>query len=196
MSSTPSRSGWPPTSLWSGRRGRLTESKFFSAPPRPLKAATAFCRKCITISGAYPSSVTRCGRSCIISIVKRQMVRHQRRGFSSGRSRIFLRRCYPISQSCLGLDNEKMRECYVTDIMECPALRGYPKRNTTRCSAMTRNLLIRSSQRCRSAQPEKRKPSAGYWIFTSAVPRMSLAHKRITVAFPPHRRHTPCTATS
>src|SRR4029453_8729424 len=58
---------------------------------------------------------------------ERQMVRRQRRGFSGGRFQIFLRRCYPISKSCLGLDNEKMRKRYVTDIMERPALRGYPQ---------------------------------------------------------------------
>ena len=115
----------PPTSWRSGRRGRPTGSKLFSAPPRPLKAAPAFCRNCITISGAYPGGDTRCGRSYIISMVEQQMVQRQRRGFSGGRFRICLRRCYPISKSCRGRDNEKRRERYVTDIMECPALSGF-----------------------------------------------------------------------
>src|SRR5215471_6538601 len=60
-------------------------------------------------------------------MVTRRMVRRQRRGFSGGRFRSCLRRCYPIVKSCLGLDTAKRRERYVTDIMECPALSGYPK---------------------------------------------------------------------
>jgi hypothetical protein len=31
-----------------------------------------------------------------------------------------------MSTSCLGLDNVMTMSCYVTDVMECPALSGYP----------------------------------------------------------------------
>ena len=79
--------------------------KPFSAPRRPWKGATAICHKCITISGDYPSSDTRCGPSCITSIVALRMARRQRRAFSGGRFRISLKRCYPISRPCLDLGN-------------------------------------------------------------------------------------------
>ena len=109
LSSTPSLSSWPRPSLRSGTHGRTTGSKPFSALRRPLKGATACCRRCITISGACPNSVTRCGRCCIISIVVLWMGRRQRCVFSDRRFRISLRRCYPISMSCLGRDNDKPR---------------------------------------------------------------------------------------
>ena len=42
----------------------------------------------------------------------------------------WVKRCYPILSSYLVRDNEKRRECYVTDIMECPALSGYSTPHT------------------------------------------------------------------
>jgi hypothetical protein len=93
LSSTPSPSSWPLTSLRSGTHGRTTGSTPFSALRRPSKGATAFYRRCITISGACPNSVTRCGRCCIISIVVLPIERRQRCVFSDRRFRISLRRC-------------------------------------------------------------------------------------------------------
>ena len=100
LSGTPSRSGWLPLSLRSGRHGRPIGSKPFSAPPRPSKVATAFCRKCITIRGGCPNSAPRYGPFYITSIVAPRMVRHQRHAFFGGRSRISLKRCYPILRPC------------------------------------------------------------------------------------------------
>ena len=71
----PSPSGWPPKSLRIGTRGPPTGSRPFSGPHRPSKGATAICRKCITIIVACPSSATRCGPSCITSIVALRMGR-------------------------------------------------------------------------------------------------------------------------
>ena len=62
---------------------------------------------CITISGDYRSRGTRCGPFCIISIVALRMARRQHPVFSSGRFQISLKRVYPMSRSCLGLDNTK-----------------------------------------------------------------------------------------
>jgi hypothetical protein len=107
--SIPSRSGWLLTSWRSGTPGRRTGSKPFSAPHRPSKDATAFCRKCLITSGACPSSATRCGRCCITSMVALWMARRQRLGFSSGRFRISLKRCYPISRPYLNRGGKNAR---------------------------------------------------------------------------------------
>ena len=119
-------SSWPRRFLRSGKRGLPSGRRRFSAPRLPWKGAMGLWHSCIIISEACPGTDTRCGPFCITSIVAPQMERPPRPGFSGGRFRISLRRFYPISKSCLGLDNAMTMSRYVTDVMKCPALRGYP----------------------------------------------------------------------
>ena len=119
-------SSWPRRFLRSGKRGLPSGRRRFSAPRLPWKGAMVLWHSCIRISEACPGTATRCGPFCLTSIVAPQMERPPRPGFSGGRFRISLRRCYPISKSCLGLDNAMTMSRYVTDVMKCPALRGYP----------------------------------------------------------------------
>ena len=58
----------PPMPSRSGKRGPRSRSGLFSVPPRRWKAATVLWHNSITISGAYQSSGTRCGPSCITSV--------------------------------------------------------------------------------------------------------------------------------
>src|SRR6266851_6436223 len=119
-------SSWPRRFLRSGKRGLSSGRRRFSAPRLPWKGAMVLWHSCIIISEACPGTDTRCGPSCITSIVAPQMERPPRPGFSGGRFRISLRRFYPRSRYCLGLGNAMTMSCYVTDVMKCPALRGYP----------------------------------------------------------------------
>ena len=85
--------------------GQPTGSKAFSVPRRPWKAATAFWRKALTISGGCPSIAPRSGRCCLTSIVGLRMGRRPPRGCAGGDFLISLKRCYPISRFCLDLGN-------------------------------------------------------------------------------------------
>jgi hypothetical protein len=120
-----------PISLRNGRHGRPTASQPFSVLHGPSKAETASCRNRITISGAYPNSVTRCGPSCTTLIVTLRMVRRQPRGFSDGHFLISLRRCYRISRTCLDRGNAARSWRSVVESVWRPALRGYPFSATT-----------------------------------------------------------------
>ncbi len=91
-----------------GTRGPRRRSRPCSAPPRLWKAATALWRNSITSSGGYRSSGTRCGRSCITSMVAPQMARRPRLGFSGRGFRTFLKPFYPTSMRCLDLGNENV----------------------------------------------------------------------------------------
>src|SRR5262249_40454132 len=79
-----------------------------------------------TISGGYRSTGTRRGPSCITSIVTPQTVQPRRRGFSDGRFRISLKRCYLVLMPCPNRGGENIREHYVIEVIQCPALSGYP----------------------------------------------------------------------
>ena len=96
LTSTVSPSGLPPMSLRSGKRGLRSRSRLFSVPRQRWKAATVLWRNSITISGDYRRNGTRCGPSCIISMVTPQTVQHRRRGFSDGHFQISLKRCYLV----------------------------------------------------------------------------------------------------
>src|SRR4029453_16375329 len=66
----------------------------------------------------------------------------QRLGCLGGRFRTSSKRCYPTARPCLGLDNARTGERYVTDIMECPALSGYPPAVPCRLGGHTQRTLM------------------------------------------------------
>ena len=105
LTNTSSLSGLPPMAWRLGKRGPRSRSRLFSVPRQRWKAATVLWHNSSTISGGYRSSGTKCGRSCITSLVAVQTARHQRYGFSDGRFRISLKQSSPRSRCCLGLDN-------------------------------------------------------------------------------------------
>jgi integrase len=45
-----------------------------------------------------------------------------------------------MSTSCLGLDNVMTMSCYVTDVMECPALSGYPFHRYAQHAGLTKQV--------------------------------------------------------
>src|SRR6266849_4940046 len=151
-------SSWPRRFLRSGKRGLSSGRRRFSAPRLPWKGAMVLWHSCIIISEACPGTDTRCGPSCITSIVAPQMERPPRPGFSGGRFRISLRRFYPRSRYCLGLGNAMTMSCYVTDVMKCPALRGYPRHG--------------ERQACL-----KRRPAPMHHLFTMADQRQHREHR-------------------
>ena len=67
----------------SGRRGRACGPRPFSAPRQPSKGATACLSQLHHNQRGCPSSATRCGRSCITSIVALRMVQRLPHGFST-----------------------------------------------------------------------------------------------------------------
>ena len=118
--------GWTAKCLSIGRCGRASGSRPLRAPRRRSKAATAICHKCITIIGGCPSGATKCGPSCITLIVALRMAQPRQLAFSAGRFRIFLKGFYPTSMPCRGRGNAVVLACEVVDVMNCPALSGYP----------------------------------------------------------------------
>src|SRR6266480_5131318 len=86
----------------------------------------AICRKCSRTIGAYPGADTKCGRFYTTLIVARRMARRQRRAFSGGRFRISLKPCYLISRPYLNRGGEDTKSHYIIEVIECPALSGYP----------------------------------------------------------------------
>src|SRR5215470_2876650 len=97
---------FPPRRWRIGAHGLGNRFTPFSVLHQLWKAATALWHHYITINGGSRSSGTRCGPSCITSIVAPQTAQRRQRGFSDGRFPIFLKRCSPTSEPYLGPGNE------------------------------------------------------------------------------------------
>jgi hypothetical protein len=123
----PSASSWPRGCLRNGKRGPPSGCRSFSGHHRPWKGAMAMYRPCIITIEAYPGTDTRCGPLYTPLIVALQRVRRQRLAFSGGRSQISLKRCYPTSMPCLSRGGENTMERQALDVIQCPALSGYPR---------------------------------------------------------------------
>src|SRR5439155_22132457 len=98
----------------------------------------AICRKCSRTIGAYPGADTKCGRFYTTLIVARRMARRQRRAFSGGRFRISLKPCYLISRPYLNRGGEDTKSHYIIEVIECPALSGYPHCSPQQCRYLER----------------------------------------------------------
>lgn len=61
-----------------------------------------------------------------------RMARHLPRVFAGTRSLISLKRCSPTSEPDRRPDNENASLCSVLDVIQCPALSGYPTLKSVR----------------------------------------------------------------
>ena len=146
LTSTLSPRGEPPPCWRLGKGGPFSGRRPFSGPPLQWKGAIGICRKCTRTIGACLGIDTRCGRSCTTLIVARWMARRQRRAFSGERSQISLKQYYLISRPCLNRGGENTKAHYVIEVIECPALSGYPTPPTLRwrCRSGLRRARITS----------------------------------------------------
>jgi hypothetical protein len=116
-----------PSRPWrSGRCGPASAYAPFSGPRSPSKAAMALSRKGIITIADCHNNDTRRGPCCITVIVEPWMARRQPLAFSVGGFQTSLRPYSPTWPRCPDLGNANAKLGSGVDVLNCPALSGYP----------------------------------------------------------------------
>jgi len=126
LTSPGSPRGVPPMPWRRGQRGPRSRSRRGSAPRQRGQAVPGLARHSSPSSGGARSHGTRCGPAGLTAMVAPQTRPHRRRGCADGRFRSALQRCSLVWMPCPNRGGDHPRESYVLEVIQRPALSGYP----------------------------------------------------------------------